>query len=223
MSVQLVDLVTTLQIDIAPKNGVPSDSQYEMAVKSAVGAFSRRAGMVKQVTVSVVKGTVSYTLPDDFLNFIKVESLIDGSVYVQPGGGLIPMGSTISRERWTTAGLTLTIYPTPTYTADRVLWYKAGYVLNSGDVYLDMTEEIGEIALIKGRANLLRLMGSGVARDGWKYSIGDVAVDKSGQPRSYRDMAKDLDEDFDNRITQFIGPVGARATYSLSEQAAFNK
>lgn len=221
MSYTLADLIARLLSDVPAVNGRPTAEQYDAAVRSAVGQFSNRSGMVKRVQINVVSGTASYTLPDDFLNLIKFDDVVEGSVLVQPGGGLIPLGPGFALERYTIAGRTLTLIPTPGYTLTRGIWYKAGHALDASDAYPDMTEDMADIVLVKAAANALRYLGVGVAGDGWKYSIGDVAIDKSGQPRSYREIANTLDAEFDQRVKDFVGPVGVRATYSTAEMNRF--
>lgn len=203
--------------DVPAVNGRPTAEQYETAVRSAVGHFSNRAGMVKRAEINVVSGTASYTLPDDFVSIIKFDDVIAGSVLVQPGGNLIPLGPGFATERYTVAGRTLTLIPTPTYSLTRGIWYKAGHALNAAQAYPDMTDEMSDIVLIKAQANALKYLGVGVAGDGWHYSIGDVTVDKGGQPKSYREIADSLDAEFEQRVKALVGPVGVRATYSTAE------
>ena len=51
---ELNDLVTRLQEDCPAEAGVPSEAQYERAIKSAVADFGNRAGRVKRATLQIV-------------------------------------------------------------------------------------------------------------------------------------------------------------------------
>ena len=46
MTKALADMITELQEDVPAVDGVPSDAQYERAIKDAVREFSRRCGIV---------------------------------------------------------------------------------------------------------------------------------------------------------------------------------
>lgn len=214
MAVALSDLTSWLDVALPNLTG----PQTVSAVKSAVSAFSNKAGMVKRVAISVVTGTATYELPDDFISLIKLERMTAlGDVWVQGNGTLIPTANSRA-EKATVAGRNIVFVPTPQYTTTRYVWYRAGYALTDG-TYEDMTEEMAEIIKVKAQANGLRFLATSNATDGWKYSIGDVMVDKSNLSRGLRESAGELDREFDAMVKAFIGPVGIRAEYDPDEVA----
>lgn len=222
MAVTFVDLVARLEEDVPAVGGVPSPTQYERAVKEAVSAFSRKAGMLKRATLNVVANTAAYTLPADFLKAARMDGILsNGDTVSQPGGKLLPLGVSTQQERYTIAGRTLTFYPTPSYTLDRFLWYKAGYVLVDGE-YADMGDDVADIVMLKARSAALRFLANAKVPDGWKYQYGDVMVDKSNQASGLSNLAKSLDDEFDKQVADFIGPLGVSSRYDLAERAAYD-
>lgn len=214
-------LLESLQAEVPAQNGVPTEAQYQTALRKAVSDFSRRAGPMKRMTISIVPNTAAYTLPDDFLTEIRMELPVIGEVYSQPGGQLIPLNTSFREEQYAISGTTITFYPTPQYTMDRILWYRAGHILNDSKQYPDMTEEHADIVLLKARAECYRYLHMNAAPDGWRYSIGDVTVDKSGQTRSLREISADLNQEYMDRVEEYIGAVGSQAHFTTAEEATF--
>ncbi len=214
MAVALSDLTDWLDTALSDL----TDAQVTSAVKSAVSAFGNKAGMVKRTAISVVAGTAAYDLPDDFISLIKLERMTAlGDVWVQGNGTLIPSANSLA-EKATVAGKSIVFAPTPQYTTTRYVWYRAGYIATSG-VYEDMTAEMAEIIKVKAQANGLRVLATSNAAGGWKYSLGDVMVDKSNLSRGLHLAAGELDREFDSMVKAFIGPVGVRASYDPDEVA----
>ena len=83
MSIALSALVSRLQSDVPARNDLPSSAQYEQAIKDAVSDYSGRRPLRKLTTLSIVSGTSTYDLPDDFLKVIRLESLLsqDGVIH----------------------------------------------------------------------------------------------------------------------------------------------
>lgn len=214
-------LLESLQAEVPAQNDVPTEAQYHTALRKAVSDFSGRAGPMKRTTISIIPNTASYPLPDDFLEEIRMELPAIGEVYSQPGGQLIPLNVSFREEQYAISGTTITFYPTPQYTMDRVLWYRAGHILSDAKQYPDMTDEHADIVLLKARAECYRYLHMSAAPDGWRYSIGDVTVDKSGQTTSLRAISADLNTEYLDRIEQYIGAVGTQALFTSAEQAQF--
>lgn len=220
MSTSLATLKSKLQGYIQTVNGRPTDDQYEDAVKLAVTAFNGKVSAIDEATIAVVSGTATYSLPVDFLGFIRLEKIGYDNTVVQPGGLLIPLSAYADPERTTIRGLTMTIRPSPTYTADRILRYKAGHVLESGS-YPYMTDEVASVVLVKAKAEVLRLLSTDTPAAGFKYQVGDFMVDKSGVGRSFGEVISKFDGEFERLTDGMGGPAGMRSTYSAAEQAAF--
>ncbi|MCP4424272.1 MAG: hypothetical protein GY803_07275, partial [Chloroflexi bacterium] len=91
MGVALDELTDRLKSEVAAVDGIPTNGQYQNAVKDAVAALSMRVGSRKQHQISVVSGTAVYTLPDDFVREIKLEPLESGAA--KYGDTLIISGS----------------------------------------------------------------------------------------------------------------------------------
>lgn len=215
MSIALSELTEALETEVPVQNEIPTERQYQNAVESAVRDFSRRAANRKWVTISIVPGTAEYQLPADFLSDISLDPVHHHENTIVPNAGLlIPADHVFDGEQYTIVGKKLIFYPTPRYTLERVLWYRAGHVLmetTEGDVYPDMTDEIADIVLIKARANCYRYLSQSAAPDGWRYSIGDVTVDKSKKVDALKGAAAELDGEYLQRVEEYIGAIGMAA------------
>lgn len=220
MTILLADLISRLTADCPAVSGVPTTAQYEQAVKDAVVDLSRRASVVRVATLAIVAGTASYTVPSDFQKLIRLAQIgavyglssdVDygvyggawerdprGGVYVSPAG-LVPFSGSY-REQITVAGDTLTIYPTPTVSADRQLVYAAGDALVSGE-YPTLTEDRASIALLLAKATCLDRIASspgGVAGAGAvkKITTGGDTVEYSDVANSARTTAADFRQQY---------------------------
>jgi len=213
MSVLLSDLVSRLEADVPARNSVPDGDQYEQAIKDAVADFSNRVPLRKRTTLSIENGTATYNLPDDFLRVINLIPLLAHDNTLVTDQGLIPV-SDIFAEEYAIAGSQITFFPTPTYTTDRYLWYAAAYVLDGGDTYQDMTDNVAAIIMLKAQADCLSLQGNVEAGQGWSYKFGDEAVDKKGRGKDFRDQVDTLTKKYLDAVKNMIGPVGHRSDYT---------
>lgn len=185
MTIALTTLVTQLQADVPARNSIPSATQYEQCIKDAVADYSRRKPRRKVTTLTVVSGTASYDLPEDFVRLIRISQpaeYADSGVIIS-SDGLVPVGSKDWEEHHTIAAgadgiMKITIYPTPTYSTTRDLWYSAGHVLNGSDEYAEMTWRDSDVIMYKARALALELQANKAAQEAWQYSIGDERVGK---------------------------------------------
>ena len=209
MSISLSSLVSRLQSDVPARNSVPSAEQYERAVTEAVADFSQRAPMEKVSSVSVVNGTAAYTLPADFVKLIGLESLVNASGVLITDSGLVPVSSSFS-ERLMVNGTTLTIYPTPTYTMARDLWYMAGYILDDDAAYADMSEAEAALVMMLATAKALGWQANAAALEAWNYQIGDERVSKERLAEALRSQA----QDFERRYYETVRDQKARPTGS---------
>ena len=205
MTKTLADLVVELQEDVPAVDGVPSEAQYERAIKDAVREFSRRCGLVKVGTLSIVANTASYALADDFLDLIELESVVDVvDGVIITATGIIPV-SADWEEIYTIAAGTITFYPTPTYTSDRDYTYKAAWILDVNDAY-SLTDEEAQIVMLKAKGLCFdKLANAGVG--GFKYSVGNMSVDKSGMGESYTKRQYELHGEFTQACERYNGAV----------------
>lgn len=204
MPVTLADMILDLQATVPAADGNPSELQYSYAVKQGVADYSSRVGMRKRAIITVASGTAGYSLPDDFIRAIKLESAYTGSTLIN-GTDLIPFNSGAAAEQYNIAGSTITFYPTPNYSGDRVLWYQAAYTKDSAEIYQDLTDEIAEIILIKAQAILWGMRAGTLSQEGIKMIIGDVTIDRSGLPLSYAARASALNQQYDEALASRAG------------------
>lgn len=217
MSITLASLVARLTADVPAVSGVPSTAQYSQAVTDAVADLSRRASVTRVVTLAIVAGTAAYTVPTDFQKLIRLAA-IGVSYQPQPawdwsaGGfgtstlvtpaGLVPY-SDAYREQITVAGNQLTIYPTPTTSADRQLVYAAGDALNdAGTAYDTLTEDRASIALLLAKASCLERIASSPGGQALKITTGGDTVDFGAQSGAFRTQAGEL-------RTQYLAAVAS--------------
>ena len=214
MAVSLATLRTRLESDVPARGGIPGDEQYERAVRDAVADYGRRNPLRKLTTLSIVSGTATYDLPDDFLRVITLESLTSPDGVIISAEGLIPVSATYS-ERYYITGTQITFDPTPTFTVSRDLWYAATYVLDDSYEYADMTEADAGIVLLKARALAKRMQADGVtAGDIIEYQVGDARVKRADLGKSLSSAAVTLEQEYLAAVAAAIGPVGMRADYN---------
>jgi hypothetical protein len=234
MSVTLSDLTARLTAAVSARNGVPSAAQYTQAVKDAVGGYSQRVTIPKHSTLSIVSGMAGYALPSDFLFVVKLPSASNPSGVIVSDAGLVPVGAPMQwqpsmypadarisdwpsrwNETWNITGLTITFYPTPTYTMTRELWYAAGHVLDSNSAYPDMVEDDARIALLLAQSLALTLKANAAADEAWNYSIGPESVNKTVLAAAIRGQAEALRTQYEEAVVRRIGSVGVRADYDV--------
>lgn len=179
----LSELVARLMEDIPAVDGVPSDLQYEQAVKDAVRDFSERCGVEQIATLSIASGTATYDLPADFLALIALQTFA-GQEVIYSADGLIPVPAGWC-ERYTIRNGQITFYPTPRYTLAREFRYKAAWILTEAvdeydnSEYETLGEREARIVLLKAQAIASTKKANAMAGDVMKYSLGAVSVDKS--------------------------------------------
>ena len=182
MAVLLSELVNRLQGLAPARDGVPSESGYVQCVKDAVLQLSHDAPRRVWVTVDVQSGTASYVLPDDFLFMIEWPPLSmprDGVLNTPQG--LVPVPLEGWREQVTVADGVLMLYPTPTYTMQRLLRYAGAHVLSGavGNETYALNEQGVRVALLYAAYLVLTQQALAQAGQAWRYQIGDEMVDKS--------------------------------------------
>ncbi len=205
----LTDLVARLQEDCPAEAGVPSEAQYERAVKSAVIDFGERAGRSKQGTLNITAGTATYDLPEDFLKLIRLSSLYAPDGILNSPAGLIPVGTGFCEEILVN-GLTITFSPTPQYTLAREYRYKAGWALNvdseNGEYYEELTERHAKIVMLLAQS-LATKSKSNAAGGGMSYRQGDVSVDTTANARNLELQADALKADYLAAVEAYVGTV----------------
>lgn len=216
MSVALADLVARLQEDIPQRSGVPSETQYQQIVEDAVHDYSRRRPLQKVITLSIVSGTASYTLPSDFLRLIRLEGLFSEDGVIHSTSGLIPVSAGYE-EYHTIAGQTLTFHPTPSYSTTRDLYYAAAHVLDGGE-YADMTDGDFSIVMLRAQAWALNLQARSAAIGGEivEYAIGDERVKRAASSENLASRSQDAYAAYLDAVRMATGPVGKRSAYTLT-------
>lgn len=207
MSKTLAELVDQLQEDVPVRDGVPSEEQYERAVKEAVRDFSRRCGRKRRATLNVVSGTATYDLADDFLKLIKFVSLTAHDGIINSAAGLIPVPADFCEE-WTINENQITFYPTPAYTLAREYTYKSAWIATEddyGDVYATMGDEEADIVLKKAKASGLDLLWKQSAGSSFKYQIGDESYDMSNVGSDFEKSMKAAEGEYMSACDSYNG------------------
>ena len=213
MSITLSKLVERLQGDVPAEDDVPSQDQYENAVKDAVRDFSERCGVTQIGTIDVVSGTATYDLPADFLKLITLTTFTGESVLHSAGGQLIPVSKNWC-ERHTIRNGQITFYPIPRYTLTRDIYYKAAWILTGededygGGTYETLGEREARIVLLKAKANAKTKLANAQAGDSIKYSFGAVSEDLGGVSESSRNDAKKFENEYLDACESYNGQVG---------------
>lgn len=181
----LAALKAILQSEVPAVDGVPTSTQYEQAIKDAVNDFSRRCGLAKISSLSIVAGTATYSLPTDFMKLISMDALVGMDGVIVSSSGLIPISKDWD-ETWTIVNKQITFYPTPTYALTRYFKYKASWALSGGTDYTTLGDNESEIVLLKAKGICYEKLGNALTGDGvLKYSFGAVSEDLSGNVDAY--------------------------------------
>lgn len=213
--ISLAFLIKRLQTAVPESNGVPED--YEQLVKDAVTKLGEDVPLLCTATLSIVKGTASYTLPDDFLFMIEMPCLSGTNGVIVGNNGLIPLAADYS-EDYTIAGNQVTFSPTPTYTTSRDYRYAATYALVNG-AYPRLTQNGARVALLYAQHLALMEQATPAAGKGWKYQIGDEMVDKSNQGTKLRDQADGFLTRYADEIKRLNNRAGSTARYAAGSYA----
>jgi hypothetical protein len=204
----LADLISELQSEVPAVDGVPTTAQYTQAIKDAVADFSRRCGLAKIGSISIVSGTPSYSLTDDFMALISMDALIgQGNVIIAPAG-LIPVPLDWE-ETWTISNKIITFYPTPTYALTRYFKYKAAWILTGdegSEEYADLGDNEKDIVMLKAKGFCYEKLSNSIASSGTlKYSFGAVSEDLSGNVESYQKRTYALHGEYSKACENYNG------------------
>jgi hypothetical protein len=208
MTKALADMITELQEDIPAVDGIPSDAQYERAVKDAVREFSRRCGQIQNGTLDIVPGTASYALPADFLDLIEIDNPFQPEHQVMvTSTGIIPFSELhpFCEERTIRNGM-ITFVPTPSYTMTRYIEYKAAWVLDEDDAY-PLTDDEARIVLLKAKGICFEKLANANAGAGFKYAVGNMSVDKSGVSEGFSKRLYELHGEFVQACDEYNGAI----------------
>lgn len=208
MTKALADLISELQEDVPAVDGLPSDAQYERAIKDAISEFSRRCGVKKNGTIDIVAGTANYVLPDDFMSLIEIDDPYDPEHQVViTATGIIPFSELSPfEEELTIRNGILTIFPTPGYSMTRYLEYKAGWILDANNEY-DLTEDEARIVMLKAKSICFEKLANAGIATGFRYTVGNMTVDKSGVSDGYSKRQTELDNGFITACDRYNGAV----------------
>ncbi len=207
MPVPLSTLITRLSSDVPARDNIPSPAQYNQAIQDAVADYSARNSIRKRAALSIVSGTASYPLPDDFLKVIKLESLLSPADNVMvTASGLIPLAANF-KESHSLAGNQITFYPTPAYTASRHLWYAAAYILDQNNIYQSLTNDLASVIMLKAQAIALRLQANKAAQEAWQYAVGVEKVSKEKLSSTLAQQSKEAKQSYLAAVKNRIGPI----------------
>jgi hypothetical protein len=197
----LADLVTLLHQEVPAVDGVPSMAQYQQAIKDAALDFSRRCGLMKFGELPIVSGTTTYSLPEDFMKLVMLESLVSADGVIITNNGIIPV-SADWEEEYVIINKQITFKPTPTYSMTRDFKYKSAWVFDSNDNLLNAGDEEVRIILLKAAEICFQKQADASAGGVEGYSFGAVSV-KLGS--SNQDSAKSKRQEYEAACKQYTG------------------
>lgn len=212
----LSELVERLQVAVPAEDGVPSEEQYEQAIRDAIWDFSERCGLIKSATLSIVPNTAEYVLPDDFLSLVSMPSLYspypDSVIHTMEG--LIPMPDPyVYPETYYITGLNILFVPTPSYTISRVVRYKAAWI-STVDDYDEDYETLGErearIVLLKAKSIAFGKLSSAQAANTLDYSFGAVSEKLDGGSSTTASDGETAQSEYEAACARYNGQ---RASY----------
>jgi len=196
MATTLAQLMERLSGAVPVKNGVPGAEQRQDALFIAVDTLNRKAPRTKIASLSITAGQASYSLPDDFILLISLDSLLSPDGVFISDGGLIPIPTGGWSERYTISNNMITFYPTPGYSSTRSLTYAAGHILNVDDEYPEMSRAEAGAVLLHAQAACLTLQANAAAQKAWTYQLGDERVSMERLAAELREQARELERQF---------------------------
>lgn len=188
MTIALSTLAARLASMVPARNSIPSSGDYDQHVKDAVLQLGQDAPLLRTATLSIVSGTVTYTLAADFLYMVEVVKPLKYDDVLVTNAGLVPVAAEYN-EMWDYYGNTLTITPTPTYTTDRRYRYAALHALNGSNEYTTLDDNRARVALLYAQYLAIGQLANAESGTGWRYQIGDEMVDKKGAHADTRNQA----------------------------------
>jgi len=195
----LAALIAELQSEVPAVDSVPTTAQYTQAIKDAVNDFSRRCGLAKIGSISVVSGTATYALPTDFMKLISMDALTGVEGVLIATSGLIPLSKNWD-ETWTIVNQQITFYPTPSYSLTRYFKYKAAWILtgtNPNETYAALGDNEKDIIMLKAKGSCYEKLSNATASNGpLRYSFGAVSEDLSGNVENYQKKMYALHGDY---------------------------
>lgn len=203
MSWLFSDFNDDIRTDIPATSGVPSAGQYLKAIKDAVSDYSNRIKLKKYFQLEIVNGTATYDLPAGFLDIITLQCFATNGIARAASGKLVALSSQFE-ERYTVVDDQIMFVPTPSYSANRDLWYKAGHVLTPDPApaaWQDGTDyDIGDTvqATSPDGITYFECTTAGISdatEPNWQTTVGDTTTDNTvtwtTRSFAYADMTYD--------------------------------
>jgi hypothetical protein len=199
----LEQIVARLQEEVAAVDDVPSTAQFQQAVKDAVLDFSRRCGLEKFGELTIVSGTATYVLPDDFMKLIMLESLENPDGIIISDRGLIPVSANWE-ERYVIVNKQITFKPTPAYSLTRDYRYKSAWIFVSDELQ-DAGEDEIQIILLKAASICFQKQSNASAGAMKKYSLGAVSVELDSTSASNVSDAEARQKEYEAACEKYNG------------------
>ena len=200
----LDDLVALLQQEVPAVDSVPSEAQYEQAIKDAAMDFSRRCGLMKFGELSIVSGTATYALPNDFQKLVTLESLVGVDGVIISNSGIIPVSANWD-ETFVIVNKQITFKPTPTYSLTRDFKYKSAWIFDGSEELLDAGDEEIRIILLKAAAICFEKQSNASAGAMTRYSFGAVSVEMGSASASQASDQSTKEKQYEAACEQYNG------------------
>lgn len=210
MSIAFSTLVTRLKTAVPADSEIPTNAQYEQAVREAVLDFNESVTRLKIVTIDVAAGTATYALPADFVKLVTLKGLTLSrpNLLITPAG-LVPLSGPV-REVVSIEGTALRITPTPAYTLTRELWYGAGFV-ETGEAfntaYAEMNEREARIILLMAQSLAYGYRAAVKVGTVTEYKVGDVSAKLGNAATELQGAASALLAEYQAAVTKYIGTL----------------
>lgn len=210
MAIAFSTLVARLKTAVPADNEVPSNGQYEQAIRDAVLDFNAQVTRLKVTTIAVRVGVATYALPADFTKLIALKglSLSRPDLLITPAG-LVPL-SDPWQEVVSIEGSVLRLTPTPVYTAQRELRYGAGHVESGEDfstVYAEMSEREARLIVLYAKSLAYGYQASAKVGAVAEYKLGDVSAKLGHAAADLQASAAAALADYTAAIKRYIGTV----------------
>ena len=222
MTVRVAELSQQLQ-SLVPRDGSkPTADDYEVCIRQAINDYSQRRPIQRQTTLDIVSGTASYTLPDDFMKFVKIARPGGTDTAFVTGEGIIPLSTSGWDEEAEIVGQTITFYPTPAYNwSDRRLWYLAFHLEGDQGTFTTLTTIDASIFMKKAESLALLLLANVKAPTAQEYRLQSLSERREGPVQQLRKQAEACDKQYLEYIKTANQAATVRASYTVAEEEAY--
>lgn len=225
MSITVSDLTNRIRRNTTTYNNIPNPEQIVEFINRSLSDLADKSPHVLTTTISIVAGTATYSLPNDF-HSVKSFDMGSGGGYMI-GDTMYGSKETYS-ERITITGGTLVISPTPTTNQDRTLEYYARHISVNGE-YPYLEERYINAVIWRAITYICSAKMAEAERVAWVETEGESRIDKTGIFKSIAAEKSLAEQEWSRALASISDPssgvasgYGRRSSYDTNPYDMWN-